>query len=60
MRIGERKMPKDASQLLSKPLLNCFYDRECRSTIGTFVVAVFDQGDAGGFRSLDMIASADL
>ena len=43
----------------SEPLLKRFDDRVCMSTVRTFVVAIFDQCDRGGVRTLDVIVRTD-
>src|ERR1700677_1014838 len=60
MRISQWEMTKAVTQSLSQPLLDRFYDWVCLSAIGTFVVTIFDQCDARGVRSLEMIVLADL
>src|SRR5579872_4863198 len=60
MCIGQWEMSKDVAQPLSQSFLDRFYDREGFSTVGTFVIAIFDERDIRGVRTLDMIAVPDL
>jgi hypothetical protein len=59
LHLSQREISKGEPQLFSEPLLKRFENRVCMSTVRTFVVAIFDQCDRGGGRTLDVIVRTD-
>jgi hypothetical protein len=59
MALAQWKVPEDKTQRRSQPALHLFDDRIGAAAVGTFVVAVFDEGDCRIRRTLSVVARAN-
>src|SRR5215471_15516771 len=58
--LGQGEVPEDKAQPIAQPSLDLLDDGIGLPTIGTLIIAVFYQGHRGAFRSLLMVALANL